>query len=130
MVRRRTALLHRGRGQRREADDVADGVDVRHRGAVVLVDRDPAAPVGGQARLVQVEFVGEPLPARGVHHRVGGDLLAALQDGERAPRVPLDRGDRLAEAERDRQVPQVVLERLDHLDVAEVEHPVAAVRPP
>lgn len=125
VVRRRPPLLHRGRGQRRETDDVADGVDVRHLGAVVLVDRDPAARVRGQPGPVQVQLVGEPLPARRVHHRLGGDLLAALQDGQRAPGMLLDGGDRLPEAERHGEVPQVVLERLDHLDVAHVEHPGA-----
>ncbi len=45
------ALLHRGRGERGEADDVADGVDVR-RPAVrkLLVDRDPAPRCPPRAR--------------------------------------------------------------------------------
>ena len=87
VIGRQPALVHRGRGQRGEADHVADGVDVVDLGLVVLVDEDPAAVVGLQAGGGQVEVVGLALPAGGVHHRVGGDLLAAGQrgDGARAP---------------------------------------------
>jgi len=46
MVRRHAALLHRCRGECREADDIADGVDVRHGGAEDIVDGDPAPLVG------------------------------------------------------------------------------------
>ena len=56
-------LLHRRGGQRREADDVADGVDVRHLGLVELVDLDPAAVVGVHSGRVQVEPLGVSLPA-------------------------------------------------------------------
>ena len=52
--RGQATLVHRGRRQRREADDVTDGVDVRHRGLVLLVDDQPAPLVGL-----------EPGPARG-----------------------------------------------------------------
>ena len=62
-------------------------VDVR---AVVLVDRDPAAVVGRQPRLLQVELVGDALPAGGVHDHVRGDPLAAGQAGDRAARGDLD----------------------------------------
>ena len=41
VVRREPALLHRRRGERGEADDVADRVDVRHVRPVVRVDADP-----------------------------------------------------------------------------------------
>ena len=58
------ALLHARRGQRGEADHVADGVDVLDRGAEVLVDLDPAAVVRVQPGLVQVELVGGALAAR------------------------------------------------------------------
>jgi len=55
---RQPALLHRGRGQRRESDDIAHRIDVVHRGAEVLVDLDPAAGIGGQAGRRQVERLG------------------------------------------------------------------------
>jgi hypothetical protein len=56
------ALIHRGRGERREADDVAGGVDVRHGGAEVRVDRDPAALVGREADRFEAQAVGVGLP--------------------------------------------------------------------
>ena len=46
------ALLHRGRGEAREADDVAGGIDVRHRGLEGLgIDLEAAAAVGVEAAL-------------------------------------------------------------------------------
>src|SRR5690606_8187687 len=76
------ALLHGRGGEGRETDHVADGVDVRDLGAVVGVHLDAAAVVGGQAGGLQAEVVGHAVPARGVHDGVGGDALAALQDGD------------------------------------------------
>ena len=53
------ALLHRGRGEAREADDVAGGVDVRHGGLEGRrVDLEPAAVVGLEAAGVEVRAVG------------------------------------------------------------------------
>src|SRR5262249_5451651 len=46
VVGREPALLHGSRRERREADDVADGVDVRCGRAEVLVDLDAASVVG------------------------------------------------------------------------------------
>ena len=119
---RHPALIHRRRGQRGEADDVADGVDVVDLGLEVVVDEDPAAVVGLQAGVVQVEVLGLALAARGVHHRFGGDLLAAGQGGDGARAPTSTRGHLFAEAERDRQVAQVEAQRLDDLGVAEVQH--------
>ena len=76
------ALLHRDRGQRRKADHVADGVDVRHLGLVVLVDGDAAALVGFKAGGGQVEFVDVALAADGVEQRVAGDFFLALEVGD------------------------------------------------
>ena len=53
--RRDAALLHRRRRERREADHVADGVDVLDRRAVVLVDLDLAALVGLDADRLEPE---------------------------------------------------------------------------
>jgi hypothetical protein len=103
---------------------VADRVDVRHRGAVVIDDLDPAAGVGLQTRGGQVERSGHSLPARGVHDGVGGNPLAAAQRGDRAVALGLHRVHDLAEPERHGQVAQVEFERLDHLEVAELQHPV------
>ena len=116
------SLVHRRRRQRGEADDVADGVDVVDLGLERLVDEDPAAAVGFQAGVGKFEGFGLALPARGVHHRFGGDLLTAGQAGDGARRADLDAGHLFAESERDRQVAQVEAQRLDDLGVAEVQH--------
>ncbi len=121
MVGGQPALFHRGRGQRGEADDVADGVDVVHLGPEVVVDEDPAPALGLEAGEVQIEVVGLALASRRVHHRLGGDLLAAGQGGDRAGRTDVDRGHLLAEPERHRQVAQVEFQRLDDLGIAEVQ---------
>ena len=131
VARRQPALLHRGRGQAGEADHVAHRVDVRHRGAVVLVHGDAAALVGLEAGRAQVERVGRALPAGRVEHRVGGDPLAAreVRDGAAvaASRPPVTA---LAEAERDAQVAQVVLQRLDDLRRRRTRAGAGAARPP
>ena len=75
--------------------------------------------------MAQVEVFGLALPARGVHDRLGRDLLTAGQRGDRARGADVDGGHLLAESERDREVAQVELQRLDDLWVAEVEHVVA-----
>ena len=90
-----------------------------------LVDPDPPAALDLQAGVVQVEVIGLALPSRRVHHRLGGNLLAAGQGGDGARGADVDRGHFLAEPERHRQVAQVEFQRLDHLGVAEVEHVVA-----
>src|SRR6202034_2440809 len=117
---RHAALVHRGRRQRGKADDVADGVDVVDLGLEQLVDEDPAAGIGLQPGVAKFEVFGLALPAGRVHHRFGGDLLAAGQAGDGARRADLNAGHLLAETERDRQVAQVEAQRLDDLGGAEV----------
>src|SRR5689334_9599198 len=73
------ALLHRGRGQRRKTDDVADGIDVRRLGLVVLVDREPAAFVAGDPAFVEREALGRAAAADRIERLFGDDRLAALQ---------------------------------------------------
>ena len=119
---RHPALVHRGRRQRGEADDVADGVDVVDLGLECLVDEDPPSVVGFQARVTQLEVFGLTLPARGVHHRFGGDLLAAGQTRDGARPADLHAGHLFAEAERDRQVAQVEPQGLDDFGIAEIQH--------
>ena len=60
MVGGQPSLFHRGRGQCREADDVADGVDVLHLGPELVVDEDPPAALDLDAGFLQVEPVGLP----------------------------------------------------------------------
>ena len=110
----------------READHVADGVDVRHGRPVVLVDRDAAAVVGREAGLLEVERVGRAL--RGRRRRRRRRRRSACRSRARStvpPLVQLDADHLLAEAERDAELAQVVLQRLDDLVVAEVEQPGA-----
>ena len=117
-----SALLHRGRGQCGEADHVADGVDVLHLGLELFVDPDPSATLDLQAGVLQIEVVGLTLASRGVHHRFGGNLLAAGQGGDRARGADVDGGHLLAEPEGHRQVAQMEFQRFDDLGVAEVQH--------
>src|ERR1700761_3504867 len=73
------ALLHRYRRERREADDVADGEDVRRLGAVVLVHRDPSAGVRFDPGILEIEPVDVAAAAYSVKQRVALDALLALQ---------------------------------------------------
>ena len=99
VARGEPALLGRGRGQARKADQVADGVDVRHRGAEVLVDRNPPALVGIEADRLEVEAGGRALPAGGVEDDIGRDPLAARERRERPALRCLHPDHALAEAE-------------------------------
>ena len=111
-----------GRGQRWEADHVAGGVDVGHRGLAGAVDGDASPWVRLEARGIEVEPVGIGLPAHRIEQRVALHRLAALEARQHPPaRVALDAGDGLAEAEGRALTPHVVRERLDHLLIQEVE---------
>src|SRR4051794_37556167 len=72
-------LLHRRGGKRREADDVACGVDAGDRGAVVRVDLHVAALVEGNADLVETELLGAAHAARGEEKLFGDDGRAARE---------------------------------------------------
>ena len=79
------ALLHRGAGQRRKADDVAHGVDVRHRGLEILVAPESAAFVGLQPGAVECRALGIADAADAEQHRFAEQPLAAFQlDGDQA----------------------------------------------
>jgi hypothetical protein len=125
VVGRQPPLVHRGRRERGETDDVADGVDVLDRCPVVLVHGEPAAPVRLEPDGGQVELLGHALAARGVHHRVGRDALAADQRGYGGLIRHVHVADLLAEPEGHRQVAQMELQRLHDLRIAELEHPLA-----
>ena len=121
--RREPALLHRGRGEAREADHVARREDVRLRGAEVRRRRRCA-----RARRPR----GRRRRGSARRSRPGGRRRrATTSDGMRLPlarRVtappPSSRAHRLdllAEAEDEAEAAQVVLQRLDDLVVDEVE---------
>ena len=104
VARRQPALLHRGRRPGGEADHVADGVDVLDRSSGSArrrrsgrACRPPARRSRGPRSSVA------PWRPGGVHHGVGGDLLAAGQRGQRAAVVLLDRRHLLAEPEHHRR---------------------------
>ena len=75
-----------GAGQRRKADHVADGIDVRHGGLEVLVDVELAALIRLNADFFQPHVVGVAGAAVGPQQDVGLQLLAALADAARRRR--------------------------------------------
>ena len=70
-------------------------------------------------------MLGLALPTSRVHHRLGGDLLAAGQGGDGAGGADVDGGHLLAEPECDGQIAQVKLKGLDDLGITEIQHGVA-----
>ena len=123
MTRGQAPLLHRRRREAREADDVADGVDVGHLRLIVLVDSKPPALVGLYSRSVEPERIGRAPPADAVEGLVGDDLLAAgeMQSDMVAVIVVvrLDRRHGFAEMKNRPVRAQVIDERLDDLPVDE-----------
>ena len=116
------ALLHGDGGERGEADDVADGEDVRDLGPEVLVDRDAAAGVGFDAGGGEIQLVDIALAADGVEQRVALNLLLALEIGDDGAVGHLfDALHLFVQAHGDAGVAQVVAERLDDLLVGEFE---------
>src|SRR5689334_4137873 len=95
---------------------------MRHRGSKVLIDDDPAPPVGGEAGRREVEQVGVRLASDGVEKRPAVHLLPALEERhDTALRIALDARDRLTETERRATPAHVIAQRLDHLPIDEVE---------
>jgi hypothetical protein len=86
---------------RPKPDHITDREDMRYCSAVLPVYRNPPALVGGKPRFLQVEFVGDALAARGIHHHVRRDPLAASEACDRSLGSDFDLGRLLAEAERD-----------------------------
>src|SRR6059036_828172 len=114
------ALLHGGRGQRRKADHVPGGVDVRHFGLVVLVHLELARLVRGDARGGQVQHVGVGDPPHGVQQYVRDDGLAALEGSHDAALfVGRDLVELLPQPHRHAVSPHVVDQGLDDLLVHE-----------
>src|SRR5437762_262790 len=72
------ALLHGSRGQRGETDDVAGGVDMRNRRAIVFVDRDIAAIIDGQAGFLESQTIDGGAAAGGEQGGIGLERFAAF----------------------------------------------------
>ena len=130
---RGTALVHRGRSQTGEPDDVAYGVDGGVAGGVVLVGGQAAAFVGLEAGRLQVQARGGGLAAQAPQHRFRGQHLAAQQrhfDAGPGIAVAIQRahaGNFLAQAQRQPAGTQVVLQRLADLRVQEIQDARAAL---
>src|ERR1700730_3206863 len=73
------ALLHRGRGECREPDHVADAVNIGQCGSIVLVDGQPPAAIGHEAGFRQIELAGGAGAADRIERLFGNDRLAALE---------------------------------------------------
>ena len=97
--RRQSTLVHRRRGQRREADHVTHRIDMRNRGLTVIIDHESAALVGRETGQLQLESRGVALPSGRMHHHLSRDAFARGQGGDRAAAGALDRGDLFAEPE-------------------------------
>ena len=117
------ALVHRGRGQRREADHVADRVDVRHLGRVVA-RRPPAGRACRRSSPARSRLSRSVLPCRPAEYiTTSAAIFLPEASVVMVPRPELSTDcDLLAEAEGHGVVAQVELQRLDDLGVAEVEH--------
>ena len=73
------ALLRGSRRRRWETDDVTRRVDVRHRGAVILVNCEPTPFVRLEAGLRKSKCVGIALQSRCKQRHIATHALAALQ---------------------------------------------------
>src|SRR5580700_8828138 len=131
VAHRQPALFHRGRGECGEPDDVADRVNAGDLGAIVVVDHQPAAAIGGQAGFRQIELAGGAGPAHRVERLLGNNCLAAVevQPDARAVLVldDLQPADALVEPQGDPVFPQVMTELVDDFVVDERQQPVALV---
>ena len=123
------ALLHRRAGEGGEADDVADGVDVRHGGLELRVAADAAAFVDFQAGPVEVERVGVAGAADAEQHRFAQAAACRFpvrrRPGPAWARESID--DAFAQPEHHAQRAGVMEQRFDDFAVAEFEQLRAAV---
>jgi hypothetical protein len=101
---------------------------VRHRGAELGVDGQPAAVVGDEPGRGEVQLVGRAGPPRREEDKVANDPLARLEEEYAPPRRAvrhLEALHRLAESEGDVALPHLVDELVHELPVREVEDPVS-----
>ena len=82
------AFLVRLVREHRPVDDVADGIDARHAGLPVIVDRDAAALGQLHARLVEIEPGRERLAAHGDEHEIGLSRKPSCRPARPATRRP------------------------------------------
>ncbi len=72
------ALFHRSRSERGETDDVAGGINMRDRRAVVFVDGNITALIDGQAGFFESQAIDGRAAARGEEGGIGFKDFAAL----------------------------------------------------
>ena len=90
-IRERMTLADRDRRQVDAMGDVADRVDVRHRGAREVVDRDAAiARIDGDAGRFQSEIGDVRMPSDREHHLIGGNARTVGQMRGEFLAVPVD----------------------------------------
>ena len=105
------SLLHGRGGERRKADDVACGIDVRDRGAIVFVYGNMAAIVQGKAGFLQRQAVHGGTTACGEERSISFEDFAALHNQANAtcgvlrldgtlvkPEMHAERGETMAKA--------------------------------
>ncbi len=71
-------FIHRLVGEHRAVDQVADGIDVRHVGLVVVVDFDPPVFVQFDLRFIKSQSFSTGFTASGNQHLVAGQRLCSL----------------------------------------------------
>src|SRR5262249_53104772 len=128
VAHRQASLLHRGGGERGEADHIARRVDVRYGGLEVLVHGDLPPRAHGYADGTQGERFGGAVGARGDQDRLGRQRVAGLKAQvvttvRRAPYLL----DCVGKAEGDAEVGHPVPEGTGDLLVEEGKWPIPGV---
>ncbi len=121
------ALLHRRRGERGKADDIARRIDVWNGGLVVCVDRELPLLIGGQTNCSEIQCLRIADPSHSVEDHVGCHRFPVLELDRRPPCVV--HGDAqmfLSEPHRDTVVLHLSVKGLCDFLVQEPQH----LRPP
>lgn len=116
-----------GAGQARPTDHVAGTIDVRHAGAIVLVDFDLAAAVDLHADIFQAQGIGVTGTAVAPEQGVGLDLLARLEVQDHAVVAAFDALVVFVVAHGDVVVAEVIAQGLGDFRVEEAQQLAAVV---
>jgi len=94
------ALFHRRAGQCREADDIADRINVRYGSLELRADLNAAPLVRFEARVLQLQTIRVARTADAEQYRLTQQPLAAFEFDRNAPRLRLaNRDNAFAQAE-------------------------------
>ena len=128
MAHRDASLLHRGRRERRETDDIARGVHARARGSIVVVYLQAATFVGNDADAVERKVTRASAATGGEEELLGGDLAAVVQlRDDAATFLACDGDDVHAHLELHLEIAHRAVEPLPHLQVQERQEPRSTV---